>query len=38
MEHWNGANPTEEPIDLPIDLMPDIAWRKNTTDDGDTAA
>ena len=38
MEHWNRINPTEEPIDLPMDLTPDIEWRKNTPDDDDKAA
>jgi hypothetical protein len=38
MEHWIGANPTEEPIDLPVDLTPDIEWRKNTPHDDSEAA
>ena len=28
-EHWNRINPTEEPINLPMDLGPDIEWRIN---------
>lgn len=35
IEHWNRGNPKEEPISLPMDLTPDIEWRKNTPDDDD---
>lgn len=28
LDHWNSVNPTEEPITLPMDLTPDIEWRK----------
>jgi hypothetical protein len=38
LEHWNSINPTEEPIVLPMDLTPDIEWRKNAEDDDDEAA
>ena len=33
MEHWNSANPKEEPIVLPMDLTDDIEWRKNAPDE-----
>ena len=33
LEHWNRANPNEEPIELPMDLTLDIEWRKNTPDE-----
>jgi hypothetical protein len=33
LDHWNSVNPSEEPINLPMDLGPDIEWRKNTPDD-----
>jgi hypothetical protein len=29
LEHWNRANPNEEPILLPNDLQPDVDWRLN---------
>lgn len=32
LEHWNRINPDQEPIELPMDLIPDIEWRKNTPD------
>jgi hypothetical protein len=38
LEHWNRINPSEEPIVLPMDLTPDIEWRKNAEDDDDKAA
>jgi hypothetical protein len=38
LDHWNRVNPEEEPIELPMDLGPDIEWRKNTPDDDDKAA
>ena len=30
---WNSLHPDEEPIDLPMDLTPDIDWRKNAPDE-----
>src|SRR3954447_12263054 len=27
--YWNGLHPDEEPIELPMDLTPDIEWRMN---------
>lgn len=38
MEHWNRINSKEEPIDLPMDLGPDIEWVKNSGDEDDEAA
>jgi hypothetical protein len=38
LEHWNSINLSEEPIVLPMDLTPDIEWRKNAEDDDDNAA
>lgn len=29
-DHWNSINPTQEPIELPLDLAPDVEWAKNT--------
>jgi hypothetical protein len=31
-DHWNLINPSEEPINLPLDLTPDVEWRKNGED------
>ena len=36
--YWNGINPNEEPIVLPMDLGPDIEWRLNAPDDDEEAA
>lgn len=30
MEHWNRINPSEEPIQLPMDFTDDVEWRKNS--------
>jgi hypothetical protein len=38
LDHWNRINPDDEPIELPMDLGPDIEWRKNAPDDDDKAA
>lgn len=27
--HWNRSNPTEEPIQIPLDFTDDVEWRKN---------
>lgn len=31
-DHWNGAHPTEAPIDMPLDFAPDVEWKKNGGD------
>lgn len=33
LDHWNRVNPKEDPIVLPLDLGPDVEWRKNGDDD-----
>ena len=38
LEHWNTVNPSEEPIQLPMDLTLDIAIRKAADEDDDVAA
>lgn len=35
---WNSLHPTEDPIQLPMDLGPDIEWRMNAPDEDDKAA
>jgi hypothetical protein len=37
-DHWNSINSKDEPIMLPMDLGPDIEWRKNAPDDDKKAA
>lgn len=37
-DHWNDAHPTEDPIQLPMDLSFDIELRKNAPDEGEEAA
>lgn len=38
LDHWHSLRPDEEKIVLPMDLTPDIEWRKNSLDDEDDAA
>ena len=37
-DHWNTSRPTEEPIQLPLDLTFDIELRKNAPDEDEGAA
>ena len=37
-DHWNGINPTEDPLVMPMDLTDDIEWRKNAPDEEQGAA
>lgn len=37
-DHWNAAHPSEEPIQLPMDLSFDIELRKNAPDEDEGAA
>jgi hypothetical protein len=37
-DHWNTSHPTEEPIQLPLDLTFDIELRKNAPDEDEGAA
>ena len=32
-DHWNSIHPDEEPIDIPMDFVPDVEWRKNAPDE-----
>ncbi len=32
-DHWNSSHPAEAPIELPMDLSPDIEWAKNGLDE-----
>ena len=34
---WNKMHPNDAPINLPMDLSPDIEWRLNAPDDEDAA-
>jgi hypothetical protein len=31
--YWNKTHPTEQPIELPMDIAPDIQWRMNAPED-----
>jgi hypothetical protein len=33
LDHWNSANPDEEPIQVPLDFTDDVEWRKNAPDE-----
>jgi hypothetical protein len=35
LDHWNTVRPAEDYITLPMDIAPDIEWRKNSMDDAD---
>jgi hypothetical protein len=37
-DHWNSIHPEEEPIELPLDLGPDVEWRKNAPDENRKAS
>lgn len=37
IDHWNDTNSDKEPIVMPLDLEPDVEWRKNSPEE-DTAA
>ncbi len=36
--YWSSLHPEEEPIQMEMDLAPDIQWRLNAADDEDDAA
>lgn len=38
LDHWNAIRPEDERIDLPMDITPDIEWRKNSMSDDDRDA
>jgi hypothetical protein len=37
-DHWNNENPSQEPIQLPLDLQPDVDWKKAGGDEQTDAA
>lgn len=37
-EHWNAANPTEEPIHIPLDFTDDVEWAKHADNDAGEVA
>jgi hypothetical protein len=36
--HWNSIHPTDEPINLPLDLTDDVQWRLNAPDEDEKAS
>lgn len=38
LEHWNSQRPAEQHVHLPMDLQPDIDWRRASIDHKDEAA
>ena len=38
LDHWHRIHPGEEVIDVPLDLQPDVDWRKNSMGGGNTEA
>ncbi len=32
-DHWNRVNPSQEPIQVPLDFGPDVEWRNNSPAD-----
>lgn len=36
--YWNGRNPNEEPIEVPMDFSLDVEWRLNAPDNDEEAA
>jgi len=37
-DHWNRVHPQDDPIDLPLDLGPDVEWRINGPDENEKAS
>jgi hypothetical protein len=35
LDHWNSTHAEEEKIELPMDISPDIEWRKASMGDGE---
>ena len=38
VEHWNRINPDEEPIQIPLDLGPDVEWMRNAPNEDEKAS
>lgn len=38
VDHWNRVNPKEKPIQVELDLQPDVDWRRNAPEEDDKAA
>jgi hypothetical protein len=38
IDHWNRIHPREDPINLSLDLTPDVRWRRNAPDEDGKAA
>lgn len=38
LNYWNKIHSKEQPIELPMDLSPDVEWRLNTPDEDDEVA
>ena len=38
LDHWNSVRPADDHVMLPMDIAPDIEWRKNSMDDGQDEA
>lgn len=36
--HWNRVNPEDQPIEMPLDLGPDVEWKLNVPDEDERAA
>jgi hypothetical protein len=37
-DHWNRIHSDDQPINLSLDLTPDVIWRKNAPDENSKAA
>lgn len=39
-DHWNRINPDQEPINIPLDIGPDVEWSRNAPgeDEGELVA
>jgi hypothetical protein len=38
LEHWNRINPKEEPVQMELDLGPDVEWMRNAPNDDEKAS
>lgn len=37
VEHWNRTHPKEQPVQLELDLGPDVEWRRNSPGEDEKA-
>lgn len=38
LDHWSRMHPNEEPVTIPLDLQPDVDWRRNAPNENEKAS